>query len=739
MPEMGFVGPSYSAPSIYQDDQECINYRPEIDPLKQPGQRGVVALYPTPGLTTLFTLDALAQVRGLRTLSGSNYLIAVSGSFVYIVDPNYNVTQIGQLLTTTGRVGISDNGLYVMITDGANRYSWKITTPVLATTSFTGVVSGNQINVTGISSGTLAVGQSVTGTGIPSNTIITAVPSSSNGLGLYTINNTVSNGSVTAITMTNAGTGFTSPPTITVANPPFGTTATVTWNSIGVSAVTVTAGGTGYTVGDILTGFGGTYSTACQVRVTTVASGVITAVSITVAGTYTASPTSPAVFNGGTGKGCTLTLTFSLNNDYTITNGGSFYTSVPPLTATGGAGTGETGVAVISPLGGTVTFTATNFARLPSTDGAFTGADVVDITDNLFVYNRPNTQQWGCSNLLSSLSAPLQFSSKDGAPDNLVSIIVNNREVYLLGEVSSEVWVDVGSFPFPFQRIPGTNSQHGIVAKFSMSRIGDSFAYVSRNQRGQAEIVMMQGYKPTRISNHAVENTLVNQNVNDAIAWTYQLEGHEVYVVTFPSLDLTWAYDVASGMWHKWLYVDNYNVYHQHRGYCCASFNGLVLVGDYQNGKVYKLDPLNYTDDGQEIRRLRRTPHLVADFQRQYFDELQIQFQPGVGLTPTTSSSSTSAVSGIAVSGLAICGTSGVSTASTGGVNPQAMLRWSSDGGSTWSNEHWVSIGKQGKYRNRAIWRRLGWARDRVYEVVVSDPVFATIISSNLKASSGEN
>jgi hypothetical protein len=192
-------------------------------------------------------------------------------------------------------------------------------------------------------------------------------------------------------------------------------------------------------------------------------------------------------------------------------------------------------------------------------------------------------------------------------------------------------------------------------------------------------------------------------------------------------------------MWHKWLYVDNFNIYHQHRGYCCASFNGLVLVGDYQNGKVYKLDPSNYTDDGQEIRRLRRAPHLVADLQRQYFDELQIQFQPGVGLQPTTSSSSTTAVCGIAISGIAICGTSGASTANTGGVNPQAMLRWSSDGGSTWSNEHWVSIGKQGKYTNRAIWRRLGWSRDRVFEVVVSDPVFATIVSSNLKATAGEN
>jgi hypothetical protein len=46
---------------------------------------------------------------------------------------------------------------------------------------------------------------------------------------------------------------------------------------------------------------------------------------------------------------------------------------------------------------------------------------------------------------------------------------------------------------------------------------------------------------------------------------------------------------------------------------------------------------------------------------------------------------------------------------STGqGEDPQAMLRWSNDGGSTWSNEYWTSIGKQGKYQNRAIWRQAG-------------------------------
>jgi hypothetical protein len=162
-------------------------------------------------------------------------------------------------------------------------------------------------------------------------------------------------------------------------------------------------------------------------------------------------------------------------------------------------------------------------------------------------------------------------------------------------------------------------------------------------------------------------------------------------------------------MWHKWLYTNNLGQYERCRGNCAAVFQGYVLVGDYSNGKIYHLDKNIYTDDGQNVRRLRRAPHLVADFQREYFDELQIQFQPGVGL-------------------------------STGiGEDPQAMLRWSNDGGSTWSNEHWTSIGRMGKYTNRAIWRRLGTARDRIFEVSVSDPVKCVIVSANLKATQGEN
>jgi hypothetical protein len=664
MPEFGFVGPSYEAPSIYQDAQECINFFPEIDPLKQPGDRGVVALYPTPGLTVKAVLPNTQEVRGMRTLSGGTQMMAVCGPYVYVLTSNLVPAVVGVLNTSTGRVGITDNGVNVYIVDGAYRYTWRISNP--STAVFTGSISSTTLTVSSVSSGVLAVGQSVYGVGVTSETVITALGSGSGGAGTYTVD--VSQ-TVTARALNSATTGATF--TATIA----GTTMTVSAVATGTIYLGQTIQGAGVTAGSVVTAL-------------------------------------------GTGTGGTGTYTLSTS----------------------------------STVGSSTTMYAINFSVLPQTDGAFSGGNTVDIVDNYFVYNRPNSQQWGASDLLSPISPALSYGTKDGSPDNLVALICDHREVYLMGEASSEVWTDVGAVPFPFQRIPGTSTQHGIAAPFSVSRLGNSFAYVSRNNRGQAQIMQMNGYIPQRISTHAVENSLTNQYIDDAISWTYQLEGHEVYVVTFPSIGqgLTWAYDIASQMWHKWLYTANDNTYQRHRGNCSAAFQGMVLVGDYANGKIYQLDKQNFTDDGQYVRRLRRAPHLVTDLQRQYFDELQIQFQPGVGTTGLSQPTGDifvdspyiiypDAVFTIGPFQTYVIGQMATLNNTVVTDNPQAMLRWSNDGGSTWSKEYWVSIGQQGKYKNRAIWRRLGMARDRIFEVSITDPVNAVIISANLKASEGAN
>jgi hypothetical protein len=730
MADFGFVGASYEAPSIYQDAQECINWFPEVDPTKAQGSRGVVALYPTPGLTSIVTLYPQAEVRGMRTLSGGQYMVAVCGSYVYVLNYSFTPTIIGQLNSSVGRVGISDNGLNVYITDGAYRYTWRISNPNSAI--FQGTVSGTTLTVTRVISGTIAPNQALFGLNIPQETVI--VSGSGN---TWTLNNSFTVSSIeqmnsasvaavitasmsgTTLTVSAIGTNQVLYPgqTITGSSVTANTIITALGSGTVLSTVIAT-GGTGYAVNDQITVVGGVYgsSPATYTVASITGSGVVSTLTPTFAGSYTSLPiNNVSTSTTGAGTGLTLTLTF-------------------------GNGQGTTGSYVINNTQtvGSETMYALNWSVLPNNDGAFAGGTIVDIVDNYFVYNDPNTQLWASSNLLSPITYGLSYGTKFTGPDNLVSLVCDHGQVYLLGEYTSEVWADVGTFPFPFQRIPGSSSQHGIIAPFSVARVGNSFAYLARNTRGQAEIVMMNGYFPQRISTHAVENTLVNQYVADAVAYTYQLEGHENYVISFPTLDLTWVYDVTTGLWHKWLWVDNNDVYHRHRSNCGALFQGVYLVGDWQNGQIYQLNLNNYTDDGNIIRRVRRAPHLVSDLQRQYFDEMQIQFQPGVGLSGLTQSSyaPTEGVAGIGVAGLAICGTAIIETV---GANPQAMLRWSSDGGSTWSSEHWASIGLQGKYQNRIIWRRLGWSRDRIFEVVVTDPIKAVIVSANLKASMGEN
>ena len=623
MPDFGFVGAAYEAPSITQDAQECINFYPEIDPTKAQGERGVVALYPTPGLETVAIFPNQEEVRGIRTLSGGTQVVAVCGDFVYVLESDLTPVMVGQMNTATGQVGIVDNGVNVYIVDDSYRYTWFISSPSSAI--FTGSISGTTLTVTVVQSGTIAVGQAIFGQGVAQNTVITGLGTGSGGVGTYTVSDsqTVASTAINSVASPAIVTGSIS-----------GTTLTVSAVTSGTLKIGQTIEGSGVTDGTIITEFG---------------SG-----------------------SGGAG-------TYTVSASQTVSS---------------------------------TTIYALNWTVLPSTDGAFEGGGTVDISDNYFVYNKPQSQLWAASDLLSPITDPLSFASKDGSPDDLVAIIVDRREVYLLGEMSSEAWLDVGSVPFPFQRIQGSSTQQGIAAAYSCARVGNSFAYVSKNNRGEATIVQMNGYIPQRISTHAVETTLVGQDVSDAIAWTYQLEGHETYVVTFPSIGengLTWAYDITTGLWHKWLYTNNQNQYERHRGNCCAFFNQQVLLGDYENGKLYRLSLSQYTDDGQLIRRVRRCPHITTDLQRQYFAELQIQFQPGVGL-PTGQ-----------------------------GQDPQAMLRWSDDGGFTWSNENWVTIGKQGQYFTRAMWRRLGFARDRIFEVVITDPIKAVIVSANLKAEAGDN
>ena len=308
-------------------------------------------------------------------------------------------------------------------------------------------------------------------------------------------------------------------------------------------------------------------------------------------------------------------------------------------------------------------------------------------------------------------------SEKDSSTDNLVTHMENNREAWEIGERTSEVWFNSGGTNFSFSRIPGVGPQIGCAAKHSIARAGTQLCWLGRNEQGQNIVVVTSQYSWAKISTPAIDYEIAQYPVvSDAIGYAYEEGGELFYMLTFPTADVTWCFDFTAAQlnpsiaWHQRASYDpNAGVFHRHRSNCYMDFGDVRLVGDYQTGQIHQMSRAYYTDAGNPLRCVRRTPHLwlKATRERMFFAQLQVEFTPGVGLQVGQ------------------------------GSNPQAMLRWSDDGGFTWSNEHWVTIGKAGETKNRAIWRALGRARDRVWEVNFTDPVARDIIGATLYAEGG--
>ena len=408
-------------------------------------------------------------------------------------------------------------------------------------------------------------------------------------------------------------------------------------------------------------------------------------------------------------------------SDFYVVSGTQFY-KVTGLTATPtllGTVTGTGPVSIAD--NGTQIFLACNpdgfiynevtnvFAQI--TDPDFTGAVTVGYLDGYFVYNEPNSQKVWVTELLDGTSVdPLDFASAEGSPDGLVAVNIDHREAWLFGTDSIEVWYDAGQADFPLTRIQGAFNEIGCVAAFSIAKLDNALFWLGTDARGQGIVYRANGYTGVRVSTHAIEYAIAQYgNLSDAVAYTYQQEGHAFYVLTFPTGNATWVYDVSTQAWHERAGWDTpTGQFTRHRSNCQCNFGGNTIVGDYQNGNIYTLDLDVYADNGgiqKWLRSWRALPTGANNLKRTAQHSLQLDCESGTGLN-------------------------------TGqGSDPEIMLRWSDDGGHTWSNEHLSKMGKIGEYYRRVFWRRLGMTvklRDRVYEISQTDPVKAVIMGAEV-------
>ncbi len=396
---------------------------------------------------------------------------------------------------------------------------------------------------------------------------------------------------------------------------------------------------------------------------------------------------------------------YRVNSDWTTTLAGTLLTNVGRVCM---ADNGLQLLLVDGHYGYILSFVDGSLTQI--TSEGFPGAATCTFQDGYFICDNPGTGQFFWSNLYDGLTwDALNFITAEGSPDATVAVLSNARQLWVAGQKTVEVYWNSGS-DTTFSRIDGAFIEYGCVARHTFLRFSNTVMWLGGGQTGQGVVWMATGYQPKRVSNHGVELAIQSYgDLSATTAWAYQENGHAFYVLDFEGANTSWVYDISTGQWHERAYLGADGNFERHRAQCYAYGYETHVVGDYENGRIYRLSDSTFTDAGNPLVRMRRAPHLSNDGKRIFFSKFQLMCRVG----------------------------SGLDGAPTVGVDPQVELRYSDDFGHTWSNAQTRSLGKLGDYAQRVIWRRLGAARNRVFEVRISDPVEVALLGAEIDATPG--
>ena len=388
---------------------------------------------------------------------------------------------------------------------------------------------------------------------------------------------------------------------------------------------------------------------------------------------------------------------YSVNNAGTATSRGTLNTTTGRVDF---AYDGAVILIVDGTNGYTYTIASTTFAQIVDADFP-NGANTCTWIDGQFIVDDGASDQFFISPDGTNWDA-LDFATAESQPDGIVRVFEDNGEVLLFGESTTEPWGNVGGADFPFQPIRGAIVEFGLAARWSLTKYNSGLAALMKNSNGQVQVMFIQGYIPKPISTQEVDHVINSYaSVSDATAFAYMLGGHPMYQINFPTAMKSWLYDASTTLWTELEYGLNGE---RHRGEMSLDFINKTIIADYETGDIYNLEEDTYTDNGTAIAREIVGRHFFNGNERIIVDELFVDFEPGVGL------------------------------ATGQGDDPQAMLAISRDGGLTYGNELWTTIGMVGRYLTRVVWRRLGLARDWVFKVRITDPVKIAISFAAIRA-----
>lgn len=294
----------------------------------------------------------------------------------------------------------------------------------------------------------------------------------------------------------------------------------------------------------------------------------------------------------------------------------------------------------------------------------------VTFSDQRVIYTiRDGRLFWSDIDDVTSIDA-LSFATAEGAPDGLVRGYGHRLDIWLFGSKSTEIWRATSSTTNPFQRVGGGFIPRGCSAEHSVASLGETMFWV-----GDDNIpYMAPGYQMVPLNHPPVVRDLESISSRESIVgWTYSQGGHEFYVLT--SDEWTWQYNKTTG---KFFERQSYNS-DRWRIQTGTSFNNYTVVLD-NVGKVYTVDANVYDENGNDMVWTVRSSPMHAFPNRISVDRFYADFVTGVGLNSTDTDLSA----------------------------PQVGLRYSDDGGLSWSRQRLRPLGALGRRDVRVVWDGLG-------------------------------
>lgn len=287
----------------------------------------------------------------------------------------------------------------------------------------------------------------------------------------------------------------------------------------------------------------------------------------------------------------------------------------------------------------------------------------------------------------------LDFATAESSPDSLVRVANVSGQLWLVGDLTIEVWSNTGAASFPFQRLnSAANLSVGTSSPDSFLQIDNTAYWIGKDRNGSGIIYKADGFTPQRLSTEAIELRLQSApDVGSLKAMAYQEAGHTFYIITGGGMETALVYDISTRLWCEWAYFNSLGQYELPLTNYLFNAFGKTLALDRTNGNIYHQSQAYFSDNGDEIACDRIFTHIFDNGKPFRVNNLTVNFETGVGNTTIT--------------------------------DPKVMLYLSNDGGRTFYTYYETALGKIGKFLTRAVFWRLGRHRQCTFRVRVTDSV----------------